>query len=326
MIDIRSLSKPTKWFAVSLLAAVIVAVLSRTAAAQPEGDIDSGHRIAETWCRTCHIIGPEQQRGTSTGAPTFTEIAQMKSTTPMGLKVFSADAARADAGFASQSCRNERPCRVYRQSAAVVARAVPIIPRSEGTVAPGRAARRRDTKEFPVTRRIAAVVALRAGIVCKKKPWAIDKGPGNRDPLLLATGKLAWRVPLPFAKAQLPQHRPRPLKDVPAVPLRRRRSNRAANQHSRGRWCATTHQGSCSVAAPGCRPQYWPYLSAEAQPFANPPMKWPLRRAGLDLRPLRRSDHMPWINTVGGSAALGARRNHHRHRRSRDDRGHRHCS
>lgn len=42
MIDIRSLSKPTKWFAVSLLAAVIVAVLSRTAAAQPEGDIDSG--------------------------------------------------------------------------------------------------------------------------------------------------------------------------------------------------------------------------------------------------------------------------------------------
>lgn len=88
MIDIRSLSKPTKWFAVSLLAAVIVAVLSRTAAAQPEGDINSGHRIAETWCSTCHIIGPEQQRGTSTGAPTFTEIAQMKSTTPMGLKVF----------------------------------------------------------------------------------------------------------------------------------------------------------------------------------------------------------------------------------------------
>jgi mono/diheme cytochrome c family protein len=88
MIDIRSLLNPAGWIAISLFATVILAASSLTAAAQPEGDIGSGHRIAETWCSTCHVIGPEQQHGTSTGAPTFTEIAQMKSTTKLGLQVF----------------------------------------------------------------------------------------------------------------------------------------------------------------------------------------------------------------------------------------------
>jgi mono/diheme cytochrome c family protein len=88
MIDIRSLLNPTKWIAVSLLATVILAVSSHRTAAQSDGDIEAGQRIAETWCGSCHIVGPGQQRGTSTGAPTFTEIARMKSTTPLGLQVF----------------------------------------------------------------------------------------------------------------------------------------------------------------------------------------------------------------------------------------------
>jgi mono/diheme cytochrome c family protein len=74
--------------AVSLLAAAIVAVSSHGAAAQPVGDIDAGHQLAEKWCSNCHIIGPEQRRGTSTGAPTFTAIAAMKTTTPLGLHAF----------------------------------------------------------------------------------------------------------------------------------------------------------------------------------------------------------------------------------------------
>jgi cytochrome c len=88
MIDIPAPLNPAKWIAVSMLATVILGASSHTAAAQSDGDIEEGHRIAETWCSSCHVIGPEQQRGTSTGAPTFTEIAQMKSTTPMGLQVF----------------------------------------------------------------------------------------------------------------------------------------------------------------------------------------------------------------------------------------------
>jgi mono/diheme cytochrome c family protein len=88
MIDIRSILNPAGWIAVSLLATVIQAASSHTAAAQPEGDSDSGHQLAETWCSSCHVVGQEQQRGTSTGAPTFTAIAHMKSTTPLGLHVF----------------------------------------------------------------------------------------------------------------------------------------------------------------------------------------------------------------------------------------------
>jgi mono/diheme cytochrome c family protein len=88
MIDIRSTSNPIGWIAVSLLATVILTVSSLTAAAQSDGDIEAGQQLAKTWCSSCHVVGPEQQRGVSNGAPTFTAIARMKSTTPLGLQVF----------------------------------------------------------------------------------------------------------------------------------------------------------------------------------------------------------------------------------------------
>lgn len=88
VIDIRSRLTTAGWGAVSLLAMVVVAASSHTAAAQPAGDIKAGHQIATTWCSSCHVVGVEQQRGTSTGAPTFIEIAQMKSMTRMALQVF----------------------------------------------------------------------------------------------------------------------------------------------------------------------------------------------------------------------------------------------
>jgi hypothetical protein len=62
---------------------------------------------------------------------------------------------RPDAGSASESCRNGRPCRVYHQFPAVVAGMVQTIPGSVATVAPGRTAMLRNTKEFSLTRWIA---------------------------------------------------------------------------------------------------------------------------------------------------------------------------
>jgi mono/diheme cytochrome c family protein len=57
-------------------------------AAQEIGNAPAGRRLANDWCSSCHVIGPVAERGTSNGAPTFTAIARMKSTTPMALKVF----------------------------------------------------------------------------------------------------------------------------------------------------------------------------------------------------------------------------------------------
>jgi len=61
---------------------------SRPAMAQDVGDPATGRRLAETWCSSCHVIGPDIQRGTSYGAPTFTAIARTTAMTPMALRVF----------------------------------------------------------------------------------------------------------------------------------------------------------------------------------------------------------------------------------------------
>lgn len=61
---------------------------SHPATAQEIGDPATGRRLAETWCSSCHVIGPDIQRGTSYGAPTFTAIARTTAMTPMALRVF----------------------------------------------------------------------------------------------------------------------------------------------------------------------------------------------------------------------------------------------
>jgi mono/diheme cytochrome c family protein len=88
MTDIRYLPTKTGWIAVPLLAAVLLADPCIGLAAPPGGDVDAGHQLAETWCSSCHVVGRDQQSATSTGAPTFTAIAVMKTTTPLGLRVF----------------------------------------------------------------------------------------------------------------------------------------------------------------------------------------------------------------------------------------------
>jgi mono/diheme cytochrome c family protein len=71
-----------------ILATMLIGIPSHRALGQDAGDPAAGHALAQRWCDNCHVVGPEQQRGTSTGAPPFAAIANMKSTTAMGLRVF----------------------------------------------------------------------------------------------------------------------------------------------------------------------------------------------------------------------------------------------
>jgi len=57
-------------------------------AAQQQGDRQAGRRVAETWCRNCHVVGPEGSGAANDAAPTFASIARMPSTTGMSLRAF----------------------------------------------------------------------------------------------------------------------------------------------------------------------------------------------------------------------------------------------
>jgi mono/diheme cytochrome c family protein len=74
--------------AILLLSTTMPGASVRQADAQEIGDAVAGRQLAEGWCGSCHVAGPAAVRGTSNGAPTFTAIARMKSTTPMSLRAF----------------------------------------------------------------------------------------------------------------------------------------------------------------------------------------------------------------------------------------------
>ncbi len=74
--------------AVPVVATVLLAGLTHWAEAQEIGDAATGRHLSETWCSSCHLIGPNAARGVSNGVPTFAAIAQQKSTTPLSLRVF----------------------------------------------------------------------------------------------------------------------------------------------------------------------------------------------------------------------------------------------
>ena len=65
-----------------------VVAASPCTAAQHMPDAAAGGSLAEKWCTTCHVVSPTQDRGTSTGAPPFAAVADMKSTTAMALRAF----------------------------------------------------------------------------------------------------------------------------------------------------------------------------------------------------------------------------------------------
>ena len=76
------------WVAIPLLTAILASVASFSSAAQHIPTPSVGHKLAETWCSSCHVVGPTQARGTSTGAPPFVAVADMSSTTAMSLRAF----------------------------------------------------------------------------------------------------------------------------------------------------------------------------------------------------------------------------------------------
>jgi mono/diheme cytochrome c family protein len=72
----------------SIFGAMLLATVALPVVAQGVGDPAEGHRIAEKWCLNCHVVAADARSGTSTGAPTFVAIAQMKSISPLSLRVF----------------------------------------------------------------------------------------------------------------------------------------------------------------------------------------------------------------------------------------------
>ena len=71
-----------------VLATILLTAWPHQADAQEVGDVATGRRLSETWCSSCHVIGPGSTRGVSNGAPTFVAIAQEKSLTLLSLRVF----------------------------------------------------------------------------------------------------------------------------------------------------------------------------------------------------------------------------------------------
>lgn len=73
---------------IKLLAALAVIAAAPALRAQEAVDPEAGQHLAETWCSNCHVVSPEQQRGSANGAPTFRAISEAKTTTELGLHAF----------------------------------------------------------------------------------------------------------------------------------------------------------------------------------------------------------------------------------------------
>ncbi len=88
MTDFENKARPARFAVFPLLCAILLTAGGSPARAQEAGDTAEGHKLAETWCSACHVVGPTQQRGISNGAPTFAAVARMKSTTVLSLHAF----------------------------------------------------------------------------------------------------------------------------------------------------------------------------------------------------------------------------------------------
>lgn len=78
----RSYSQP--------LAALIVALGPQVSTAWAAGSVADGRALAETWCSSCHMVGPEQATA-PTAAPTFESIAERLPDEMAALAAFLAD-------------------------------------------------------------------------------------------------------------------------------------------------------------------------------------------------------------------------------------------
>lgn len=81
-------SRPGQSLLVMLHIPMVAALSIVPASGRDVGNAAAGHRMAKTWCDSCHVVDSAQKSGTSNGAPPFTAIAKMKTTTFTGLEVF----------------------------------------------------------------------------------------------------------------------------------------------------------------------------------------------------------------------------------------------
>jgi mono/diheme cytochrome c family protein len=75
-------------FCTPLLTATLLVAATPKVGAQDIGDVGAGRHLAQTWCASCHVVDPAATRGVDNGAPAFTAIARMPSTTPLSLHAF----------------------------------------------------------------------------------------------------------------------------------------------------------------------------------------------------------------------------------------------
>ena len=71
-----------------LMLGSLLAVGATPSFAQDLGDAATGHKLAETWCSSCHLVGAPHDAVVSNGAPTFTAVAADKSVTVLSLRAF----------------------------------------------------------------------------------------------------------------------------------------------------------------------------------------------------------------------------------------------
>lgn len=68
--------------------ALFLLALVVPARATEKREVDIGHRLAQTWCSSCHVVDRAQKEGSSTGAPPFEAIAESPNVTPDMLHAF----------------------------------------------------------------------------------------------------------------------------------------------------------------------------------------------------------------------------------------------
>lgn len=79
-------SSPQTALAISSL--MLFAVQGSDLHAQQYGEIAAGHDLAQAWLSSCHLISPELKTGIVDGAPSFSSVANMPSTTRTSLSAF----------------------------------------------------------------------------------------------------------------------------------------------------------------------------------------------------------------------------------------------
>ncbi len=79
------LRKFSRW---QIAAVTAILLLATPAWAQEAGNSKAGHALARTWCVSCHVVDSAQKSASTSGPPTFMEVAMMPSTTTLSLHAF----------------------------------------------------------------------------------------------------------------------------------------------------------------------------------------------------------------------------------------------